>query len=92
MSLVKTPLTSSSPSENRLTTVIWIVAAGLAMIFGGILLATLTPLILPRAVSAEASQVDGLFRFMFAIGGAIFLLVVGVLVFAIVRFRARPVI
>lgn len=75
--------------NGRTNNLVWIIAGGLAIILGGILLATVVPLILPEQGSAEAQQVDGLFRFMFAIGGAIFLLVNGVLAFSIIRFRAR---
>ncbi len=74
--------------NGRTNNLVWIIAGGLAIIFGGILLATLAPIILPQQGSAEAQQVDGLFRFMFAIGGAIFLLVNGVLAFSVIRFRA----
>lgn len=68
---------------------IWIVMGGVAIIAGGYLLSTFTPNILPPASSAEGQQVDELFRFMLAIGGAIFLLVNGVLAYSIIRFRAR---
>ncbi len=83
-------LNQQEPAGGQSLSVIWIVVAGLGMIFGGILIATITPSIFPQQASAEAVQVDNLFRFMLAVGGAIFLLVVGVLVFVIVRFRARP--
>lgn len=69
---------------------IWIIVAGLAIILGGILISTVTPAILPPQGSAEARQVDELFRFMLAIGGAIFLLVQGMLVYSVIRFRAKP--
>ena len=75
--------------NGRTNNLVWIIAGGLAIILGGILLATLSPLILPEQGSAEAQQVDDLFRFMFAIGGGIFLLVNGVLAFSVIRFRAR---
>ena len=67
---------SSSRSSNA---ILWIVVAGLAIIAGGFLIATLTPVILPEAASAQAVQVDQLFRFMLVIAGAIFLLVQGAL-------------
>ncbi|MFO7323728.1 MAG: cytochrome c oxidase subunit II [Chloroflexota bacterium] len=69
--------------------IIWIVLAGLAIIAGGFLIATLTPSLLPAQASAQAVEVDELFRFLLTIGGAIFLLVQGVLAFSVVRFRAR---
>lgn len=73
----------------RSTTVIWIVAAFLLLILGGLLIAELTPLIIPPQASAEAQQVDALFKFMLAIGGSIFLLVQGVLLYAIINFRRK---
>ncbi len=68
---------------------IWIVAAGLAIILGGLLIASFTPSLFPAQGSTQAQQVDNLFRFMLAIGGSIFLLVNGVLLYSVIRFRAR---
>jgi cytochrome c oxidase subunit 2 len=67
-----------------------VVVGGLAIIFGGLLIGTLTPSLLPPQGSAESQQVDELFRFMLVIGGAIFLLVQGMLVYSVIRFRAKP--
>ncbi len=77
-------------SNNRSSSLIWIIAAGLAIILGGLLLASFTPSIFPTEGSTQAQQVDTLFRFMLFVGGAIFLLVNGVLVYSVLRFRARP--
>jgi cytochrome c oxidase subunit 2 len=71
------------------TSLIWIIVAGLAIIVGGLLISTLTPYILPIAGSAEAQQVDNLFRFMLAIGGMVFLLVQGVIAYSVIRFRMK---
>jgi cytochrome c oxidase subunit 2 len=68
---------------------LWIVIGGIAIIAGGIFIGALTPNIVPVEGSAEGQQVDALFRFMLTIGGAIFLLVNGVLAYSIIRFRAR---
>lgn len=68
---------------------LWIIIGGIAIIAGGIFIGMLAPNMLPTQGSAEAQQVDALFRFMLTIGGAIFLLVNGVLAFSIIRFRAR---
>jgi len=76
-------------SGGRSVSLIWIIAAGLAIILGGLLLASFTPMIFPPAGSVEAEQVDTLFRFMLFIGGAIFLLVNGLLLYSVIRFRAR---
>lgn len=72
------------------TNLVWLVAAALAIILGGILIATFAPAVLPPQASAESRQVDALFQFMLAIGGMIFLLVQGALVYSILRFRAKP--
>ncbi|MDX2161661.1 MAG: cytochrome c oxidase subunit II [bacterium] len=84
-------LSQNVPSTGRSSNaIIWIVAAGIAIVVGGIVIASLQPLFFPTVGSAEAEQVDALFRFMLAIGGMIFLLVEGVLVYSILRFRAKP--
>jgi cytochrome c oxidase subunit 2 len=71
------------------TSLIWIIVAGLAIVVGGLLIGTLTPYVLPTEGSAEAQQVDSLFRFMLALGGMIFLLVQGLILFSVIRFRAK---
>jgi cytochrome c oxidase subunit 2 len=71
------------------TSLIWIIVAGLAIIFGGLLISTLSPYILPAVGSAEAQQIDGLFQFMLAIAGMVFLLVQGVIAYSVIRFRAK---
>ncbi|MDZ4768165.1 MAG: cytochrome c oxidase subunit II [Chloroflexota bacterium] len=86
---VKPSLNSGTPAGGQSLSIIWIVAAALGIIFGGLLIGTLSPSLFPEQASLEAEQVDGLFQFMLVIGGAIFLLVIGVLVFSMVRFRAR---
>ncbi|NDJ60047.1 MAG: cytochrome c oxidase subunit II [Chloroflexi bacterium] len=81
---------TSGGGGSRLSTIVWLIAGALTVVFGGILISTLTPLILPPAASAEGQQIDELFRFMLAIGGAIFLLVQVVLVISVIGFRAKP--
>jgi cytochrome c oxidase subunit II len=78
---------TNRPTTTSPTNTIQLIAVGLAVIFGGILLATFAPAILPTAGSAESREVDNLFRFMLAIGGAIFLLVQGLLVYSVIKFR-----
>ncbi len=70
--------------------VIWIVAVFLLLVIGGLIIAQTTPIVLPPQGSAESLQIDNLFKVMLAIGGAIFLLVQGAIIFSIVRFRAEP--
>lgn len=72
------------------STLVWIVVGGLAIIFGGYLISTLTPSLLPEQASGEAEQVDSLFRFLMFLGGIVFLLVQGLLVVTILRFRRKP--
>ncbi len=79
-------LGSNNRGSNAL---VWIIVAGIAIIVGGIAIGTTQPLFSLPASSAEAQQVDSLFRFMLSIGGMIFLLVEGVLVYSILRFRAK---
>ena len=45
---------------------------------------------LPPQASAEAAQVDELIKILLALGGAIWLLVQGAVVYSVIRFRARP--
>lgn len=70
--------------------VLWIAAAFALLVVGGLIIGEATPLILPPQGSAESHQVDNLFKIMMVIGGAIFLLVQGLLIFSVIRFRARP--
>ncbi|HEX2620074.1 MAG TPA: cytochrome c oxidase subunit II [Phototrophicaceae bacterium] len=64
--------------------------AGAAIIAGGFIIGMATPSLFPVVASAQAEQVDGLFRVLLTIGGAIFLLVQGLLLYSIIRFRAQP--
>jgi cytochrome c oxidase subunit II len=45
--------------------------------------------LLPVAASSEAVEVDGIFNFMMTIATGLFLLIQGVLIFAIVKFRRK---
>jgi cytochrome c oxidase subunit 2 len=72
------------------STLIWIVVLGVAIIAGGFLISTFTSALLPEQASGEAEQVDALFTFLMFLGGIVFLLVQGLLVFTIIRFRRRP--
>src|SRR6266567_3106696 len=64
---------------------------GLAVIAGGVATAVaLVPTWLPKDASREAGRIDFVFWFVIAICIAIFALVAAVMLYAIVRFRARP--
>ncbi|MBZ0292017.1 MAG: cytochrome c oxidase subunit II [Anaerolineae bacterium] len=80
--------TNKRPTNNN--GYIWIVAAFVLLVFGGFVISEATPLLFPTQGSAESRQVDDLFKFMLVIGGAIFLLVQGLLVYSVIRFRAKP--
>ncbi len=68
---------------------VWVIAGGVIIIVGGFLISLLTPYILPRAGSAQAVLIDDLFQVMLFVGGAIFILVEGLLLLSVIRFRAR---
>ncbi len=70
-------------------TVVTLIVVGVLLIGGGFLISQATPLIFPVEGSAEASQIDQLFRIALLIGGAIFLLVQGLLAYSVWSFRAR---
>jgi cytochrome c oxidase subunit II len=73
-----------------LSTVVIIAVAGVVLVAGGFLISSATPLLFPPEASAESTQVDELVRILLIIGGAIFLLVQGMLVYSVFRFRAKP--
>mgnify|MGYP000175354739 CR=1 FL=1 len=80
-----------APESGRNTNAwLWIGIATVAIFVGGLVIGMLQPLFFPVVASAEAEQVDALFRFMLAIGGMIFLLVEGLLLYSVIRFRAKP--
>ncbi|MCE2488360.1 MAG: hypothetical protein J4G17_00095 [Anaerolineae bacterium] len=79
-----------SNNSNSLMTVVWILVAFVLLVVGGLIIAEATPLVLPPAASAEAVQVDELFKILMALGGSIWLLVQGAVIYSVIRFRARP--
>jgi cytochrome c oxidase subunit II len=81
-------MNSSKSLSTRTVVTIGVVAA--LLLVGGFIIAQLTPSLFPAQASAEAVQVDDLFKLMMFIGGAIFLLVQLALVYSAWRFRARP--
>jgi cytochrome c oxidase subunit II len=68
---------------------IWTMLAGIALTLVSIWYG-LNNNLLPVAASAEAPLIDGLFTSMMVIGTGLFLLVVGVILVAVFRFRAQP--
>ena len=90
MASINPPNPHQSKSGLSGTTIAVIVVVGVLLILGGLLIGTVTPNIFPPQASAESKQVDNLFHILLVIGGAVFLLVQGMLVFSIWRFRAKP--
>lgn len=88
MNLPKLGSSSSSKGGGSIT-LLWIVLFGAFVVIGGLLIGQLTPQLLPIAGSTQAVQVDALFQVMLVIGGAIFLLVEGLLLLSVLRFRAK---
>lgn len=84
------PKFGSSSKNGGSLTILWIVLFGVFVVVGGLLIGQLTPSLLPTAGSSQAVQVDALFQVMLVISGAIFLLVEGLLLISVVRYRARP--
>jgi cytochrome c oxidase subunit 2 len=80
----------SSDSGVSAPPVALIAIAAVVLLLGGILIGQFTPALFPQQASAEAQQIDNLFQIMLVIGGAIFLLVHGLLIYSIVKFRAKP--
>jgi cytochrome c oxidase subunit 2 len=71
-------------------TLLVLVVVALALFGGGYFIMTVLSRSVPPEASAEAVQTDGLLRVLLIIGGFVFLLVEGVLVYSIWRYRARP--
>lgn len=66
-----------------------LILSGIGVVAGGFLAGELTPLLFPEQASAEAGPVDNLFRFMMVIAGAIWFLVQGLVIYAVIAFRHR---
>jgi cytochrome c oxidase subunit II len=81
---------ASPPKGQGNLNLIGLIGFAIAIVIGGLVIGMITPSIFPVQGSAEAVQVDNLFRFMLVIGGAIFLLVEGVLLFSVIRYRRKP--
>ena len=80
---------SSSAKGGGALSILWIVLFGAFVVVGGLLIGQLAPSMLPIAGSTQALQVDQLFQVMLVIGGGIFLLVEGLLLISVVRWRHR---
>ncbi|MFZ4827948.1 MAG: cytochrome c oxidase subunit II [Phototrophicaceae bacterium] len=78
---------TNRPNMGLLVAIIVVVTALLAV--GGYVIAMMTPWLMGPQVSTQAVQVDGLMYLMMFIGGMIFLLVQGAIVYAVIFFRAK---
>ncbi len=69
-----------------------IIVLSIALIGIGLFVATQADLsfLLPVEASAEAVLIDGLFRMLMGVATVIFLLVEGVLLYTVIRFRRKP--
>ena len=81
---------NASNRSNNASLLPLVLIGGVLLIVGGFLISLLTPSLFPDQASAEAEQIDTLFTVLMGIGGAIFLLVEGLLIYSIVRFRTKP--
>ncbi len=72
------------------STLIIVFIVAVLLLVGGAFFYSITGSVLPLQASAESERVDQLFGILLGIGGFVFLLVEGVLLFSIIRFRARP--
>lgn len=66
-----------------------IVGVVIALVIGGLIISTFAADAFPAQASAESQQVDQLFTVLLGLGGGLFLLVEGLLIFSIIRFRQR---
>ena len=89
MASINPPKPQQSKSGLSGTTIVIIIVVGVLLIAGGLIIGAFTPSVLPVQASAESVQVDNLFHILLVIGGAVFLLVQGMLVYSIWRFRAK---
>ncbi len=62
---------------------------GAVILVGGYLIGAATPSVLPVQASAESEQIDTLFRVTLTLSGVLFLLVQGLLIYSVFRFRVR---
>jgi cytochrome c oxidase subunit 2 len=82
-------MNSEARSGNPLLIAIPIGIVGVLLAVGGYAISQLTPFLMGTQASAEAVAVDGLMRFMMFIGGMIFLLVQGLILWAVIFHRRR---
>lgn len=78
---------SSTAERNRMITAVVIVSV--LLVIGGYFISMMTPWLMGPQASTQARAVDRLMRVMMFIGGIVFLLVQGAVVWAVIFFRRR---
>ncbi len=66
------------------------IAFALLIVVGGLISVELAPAMLPEQASAEAQNTDALFTVLIFVGGMVFFLVQGLLLYSVISFRAKP--
>ena len=81
---------SNQPSRSVAPSLVFIVIFGLLITAGGFFVAqAFTQIILPEQGSIQAQNTDNLFYILMLIGGIVFFLVQGLLLYSVIRFRQR---
>ena len=76
------------PPSMRIPSAIVTLILGMILVLGGLWMGQ-TIILLPTSASANAPIYDELFQVLFTIGAILFIGIVGLLVFSLVRFRRR---
>lgn len=79
---------SSVEERNKTITVVGIVTV--LLFIGGGLISMITPWLMGVQASTQAREIDALMRVMLFIGGIVFLLVQGLIIWAVIFFRRQP--
>ncbi|MFW5696427.1 MAG: cytochrome c oxidase subunit II [Phototrophicaceae bacterium] len=80
---------SDSPNRSSGLLIPTLIGIAILLVIGGFLISQLTDWLFATQASAEAEQIDELFRVFLGIGGGLFLLVQGLLLYSVIRFRKR---
>lgn len=80
---------SDSPNRSSGLLIPLLIGIAILLVIGGFLISQLTDWLFAVQASAEAEQIDELFRVFLGIGGGLFLLVQGLLLYSVIRFRKR---
>ncbi|MEO1664860.1 MAG: cytochrome c oxidase subunit II [Chloroflexota bacterium] len=78
-----------SSAAERGKTIVAVVIVTVLLFIGGAVISMMTPWLMGEQASAQAQQIDGLMRLMMFIGGMVFLLVQGLIIWAVIFYRRR---